>query len=339
MSDEKENTGKISTSELIIRADGGEKAHIRNLPASVMQALYHELTGRTETLKKTFRDDHIITFQEIEQVCNKLNQFIEQYDVKGADFSFDVSFFGGTRQRLSSLERFMLFDVSAAEKISEIDIRFAFLLATPQVGVYQNYKVIINLRSYALHKDFTNLRFGHSRYSDETGSITIEYIDYVVAKSLMSHLSDWIDGCDKFDVKRRILNFLGGEYEEQSGYIFSAIAMTSVLSTIYAFQLFLGIDKLDDIKYLLFTIYYTASFSILVFVVAYSAFYIFMRKASFGGVFPYIIITRGDQRNYDTFIAKNRERDEKYYRIMYGVVIALIVNLTSSVIFAYYTAK
>jgi hypothetical protein len=40
------------TTEMRIREKSGEEATMENLPVSVMQALYHEITGRTETIDK-----------------------------------------------------------------------------------------------------------------------------------------------------------------------------------------------------------------------------------------------------------------------------------------------
>jgi hypothetical protein len=62
------------TTEMRLREHSGDEATLHDVPVSVMQALYHELTGRTETLSRAFKDNYIFAQSDIISLAEKMLQ-------------------------------------------------------------------------------------------------------------------------------------------------------------------------------------------------------------------------------------------------------------------------
>jgi len=114
------------TTEMRLQEQSGDEATIRNLPVSVMQALYHQITGRTETIHRDYSNDYKFFHDDVIQLVHKILQSIQQYNITGADAQFSVKYVTGEKQTFTSLEKFQQIDLTRAEKteICEITIRF-----------------------------------------------------------------------------------------------------------------------------------------------------------------------------------------------------------------------
>jgi hypothetical protein len=189
------------TTEMRLRDKAGDEATVQDLPVSVMQALYHEITGRTETLERTFSADYIFRQNDIIQVVYRLLQATQQYNVTGADAQFTVKFTSGEKQTFSSFEKFKQMDTTKATVATECLVSISFLLATPGVGKYQNYRINILLRSVARDAQ-SSIVWGLHGYREESCKIDIEYVDFVVAETLASVFENWLQTVDKASIAK-----------------------------------------------------------------------------------------------------------------------------------------
>jgi hypothetical protein len=60
---------------------GGIPTPVELLPKTALQALYHAVTGKTETYSKTLSNNVIITYREVEQLYLRISQQIGHYEL------------------------------------------------------------------------------------------------------------------------------------------------------------------------------------------------------------------------------------------------------------------
>lgn len=85
--------------ELTLRTETGEEAQLYNLPAPVMQALYHQLTGKTEKLTRGYNGHYVLRIGDIKNLIEKLGQTLQQFNYKATSTSLTV--FHHEREKLT----------------------------------------------------------------------------------------------------------------------------------------------------------------------------------------------------------------------------------------------
>lgn len=178
----------------VITAAGNE------LSVQVVQDIYNTLTGKTEILSRIIYRPYVVKSGDIDLLCARIDQIVEQYNTSGISCSFTVSYSDGKVERFSGAERFKTQASSHGRAIETVDITYDFLVVLPKTREPKAYSVVIGVRSTVgvlerLHSrqasDFEWRMF--SDLDTATGRISIEYVDYAVAKTLESHLVDWFE--------------------------------------------------------------------------------------------------------------------------------------------------
>ena len=179
--------------------DGDELVDLgqnRLVSMQTVQQIYHEITGQKEELSGTYRANHIAGLPELNQINNKIEQACEQYNVVGKNCSVTVYFVDDQKQVFSSFSRFSSIDTSSPSAIERILIKYDLLVVLPLVGTPQPYEIEIDISSRAAaierrkqFEDDSALFFGF--YLPATGSVSITYVDYVVARTFKQIVDDW----------------------------------------------------------------------------------------------------------------------------------------------------
>lgn len=180
--------------ELIYRGASGETT-LSEVPVSVLQALYHELTGKTESLSKFFDRQVLIVYEDLRQLNFKVLQQIEQYKSIGRNVTIKVNCTDERSQTFSSWEKFSQYDQSSTAAVSEIFITYEFLVELPAVKKFHRYKLEIRLVSGVAAGNFLSpFRMGLFRITGMPAPIIvrIEYVDYLVAKNFISTIDEWV---------------------------------------------------------------------------------------------------------------------------------------------------
>jgi hypothetical protein len=169
----------------------GDVLIIDRVPTSAIQALYHAATGKTETLEKRLTKNFIVRKSDVEQLYFKIMQQLEHFErIAGPTITVKVSFNNHEHQQFSSWERFKLFDSSRAEVVSDIVIKFEFLIRFPEQHDPQRYVLNIDVDSklpMVLEDDeppgFFGMFFGLEKIPSL--NISIDFIDYLCAKNFL----------------------------------------------------------------------------------------------------------------------------------------------------------
>lgn len=224
------NDGDNQGEELVLLAD--------KLPASMklVQSIYNEITGKTETKTKILNGSHVIELPDIEQLHIKIMQLHEQYHIIGCTSSVTIYHINDCKEQFSSFERFKLYDQSSPSPCENIRLEYNFLIKLPATSKPQLYKITIDLHSRAALQQKAMLETGFSRRMIElvtmrTGTIEIEYIDYTVARNFMTAINEWYDSVRKTK-PARIIRIIQN-YSHTIPSTLKILTLTALFLTLY----------------------------------------------------------------------------------------------------------
>lgn len=289
-----------------------------------MQALYHQLTGKKEVVFKAYNDDYIIRIDEIRDLVVRLEQTLQQYNFKATDIRFTVFHYDRDRLTNTSLERFLQYDENRKDPVKSVEIDVNFLLDATRTGRYQSYTISLQLESFVLAKSELIPRRGIGAYHEGTSAVQlkVEYVDYVVARSFISTVEEWVESLSKVPIRRMpdwLVNIVS-EYGSLGANVFAA-------SCAFAILLLTGNahHNLDTINILVIsTIFFTFRFlGQLISDAADSRLAIYWK-------FPFIIFNKGDERNYDVFLKRRQKATKIATAILAGFLLPILLNLIAS---------
>jgi hypothetical protein len=163
----------------------------------VAQALYAAVTGKTEKLSKSYAKRYVVNLLDLKQLNAKCNQACTQWKVLQRSTSVTVHHVDDNKEQFSSFERFNIYDVSKTAAVESVVYEFSILVALPGVERPQNYKATVRVLSrLAAAKKATDeepwVPRGFFRwFGMPTIFVEIEYVDYVVARNLLSMIDSW----------------------------------------------------------------------------------------------------------------------------------------------------
>lgn len=180
------------------------------VPMQLIQQIYSEVTGKSEKIAKSFEINHRTTFGDLENLNYKVEQMLEQYHVKEKNCSVIFFHIDECSERFSSFDRAKIYESGSASPIENVRIEYNFLIVLPIVQKPQAYKITVDIISKAavfeklkeknlLHKKIMSI------FASETGAISVEYIDYAVARNFMVAISQWFDALDNHKASKVLL--------------------------------------------------------------------------------------------------------------------------------------
>lgn len=168
------------TTQLIIKDDNAYK---------LAQALYNTVTGKTESLSRSYSDNYEVHNESIVQLYNKMVQTYAQWEVISRNENITIFHIDNSKQVFSSIDRFQGYDKSSTSPVENIVITFNVLLGLSNVEKPQPYKISINITSKiaAKHKAKSNnsTRLLYRLFKGQIITIQIEHIDSIVAKNML----------------------------------------------------------------------------------------------------------------------------------------------------------
>jgi hypothetical protein len=162
----------------------------------LIQSIYNEITGKTEKIVRTLKDDHDIDFGGLRQLNIKINQMLDQYSIVSKNCSVSLYHLDDCKNQYSSFERFELYDTSSMSPCENIQLVYNFLIVLPETKQPQSYKITVNLHSRVALKQKAESEHGMSRrfislVSKRTGQYEIEFVDYTVARNFQTAIDQW----------------------------------------------------------------------------------------------------------------------------------------------------
>jgi hypothetical protein len=185
----------------------------------VVQSIYHELTGKTEEVSKSYTESFKICQSDLEQLHIRIQQAYEQYNIKAETLEFRVFYQNDTQDRFTSFEKFRAFNSGSHSAVESVLFKYNFLVILPKTNQPQNYTLSVRVASpVAIDKKMREQWFELPKVfklmGGRTAVVTVEYVDYMVARNLV----DIVDGWFKSLSTTRISSFMSF-VRKRSGYL------------------------------------------------------------------------------------------------------------------------
>lgn len=298
----------------------------------LIQDIYNEFTGKTEEVSQGYSKSFQISLSDIEQLNSKITQIQEQYSICSKSCSVTIYYYQDTREVFSTFERFRMYDSSRLSPIESVLLKYNFLIKLPQTNRLQNYTLSIRLASRItilkkMREDLpTGLPLRHF-IVDRTASVSIDYVDYMVARNFQDAVRGWIDGLEEHDTSKftKFLQKRSHFIPRITKYAIGGVVVYLILKYI-TFFLPAGLVELNQL----------ARFLIL----AFSTLFFSFRLADWLGTvsenavdnfteLSYINLNRGDEKEIKIAKKKNQHY---VLKAISGIGATLLLGILSSVI-------
>lgn len=168
------------------------------------QDIYHQVTGRTEQIRKRYSDNLLIEFSEVEQLHIKLQQLCDVHKIVASNEVISVFHEKERKEQFTSFKRFRAYNANAASPTVNLVLKYNFSIVPGGLHRPQEYAVSIRLTSrVAMLQQIEEEAppFVRGRLAGfvalNTSEVTIDYADYVIARGFVEAFDEWIRGCKK----------------------------------------------------------------------------------------------------------------------------------------------
>tara|TARA_R110000868_G_scaffold266274_1_gene525236 strand:+ start:121546 stop:122550 length:1005 start_codon:yes stop_codon:yes gene_type:complete len=186
-------------SRQILAGDSGGLVDVK-----VYQAIYNQLTGKSEKATDRYTDNIVVDFDDVRMIYEKIHQSAKVHNVIAENFNVTFFHLKNKKSQFSSYEKMMNYDRSYPNPIISIVLKFHYSIILPEINKPQEYIVTARIMSRVakakqVNEDsppFMRGRF-FPMFKDQTAEISVEYVDYIVARTFLDAFRDWMESCTK----------------------------------------------------------------------------------------------------------------------------------------------
>ncbi len=163
----------------------------------VLQSIYHELTGKSEEVSKSYDEAFHVVANDFRQLHLRIEQTCEQYNVCSSNCSVNVFYINDTKDTFSSFDRFEAFNAGSSSSVESVLLTYNFLLILPKRQQPQSYTISVRIASpVAIQRKMNNNLFEMPKIfrlmgGPRTAVVSVKYVDYAVARTLLNTIDGW----------------------------------------------------------------------------------------------------------------------------------------------------
>ncbi|GHV93601.1 hypothetical protein AGMMS50268_41040 [Spirochaetia bacterium] len=202
------------------------------------QTIYDQITGRRQRIRKDFRVNYDLEFKHLDQLNIKVTQLLKQYHVISKNCLIVVMHESDDQEIFGSYETFSKYNASNVHPIMVINIKYNFSIIYPGEKELTNYSLNISITPGNIPPSYLSERYTKLRYTGPTISIYINYSDYIIARTFIENVSDWVKAIEITEPKNKIKKYLINHFNSIS------MILKVILFGIIAFILFYNNDKI-----------------------------------------------------------------------------------------------
>lgn len=179
----------------------------------VYQDVYHQVTGRTEQIRKRYTNNILLDFPQLQQLNHKITQLCDVHNVVAQNQVISIFHDKDRKEQFTSFDRLNAYNANSASPTVNVILKYNFSIIPAGLQQPQEYVITVRLTSrVALAKQMREdaPAFMHSRLlsylNDCTAEITVDYVDYVIARGFAEAFDEWIRGCKCTPKKEWLIN-------------------------------------------------------------------------------------------------------------------------------------
>ncbi len=275
------------------------------------QDLYHQITGKSEEIRQTYKEPLCIEFGDLEQLHHKISQLSDVHNVVAGSETITLYCDKERKETFTSFERFRAYNTNSTASVKSVVLKYNFSIVPAKLKRPQEYSITIKLVSRIsilkeLHDDVPSFMSGAlvALMTSDVAEVRVEYVDYVVARGYVEAFDEWVKGCKKSE-ETPLLKFA-----KRRSHLIPPIGKI-LISILYGYFIYMSIDSVlgsnpDFILFCKFLI-----LSSVIFVVAHNASSVaFKLVENFIDSFSttsYIKLNKGDERQIEMHGRRNRK--------------------------------
>ncbi|MFJ3314915.1 hypothetical protein ACIPLR_06105 [Herbaspirillum huttiense] len=167
------------------------------------QDIYHQVTGRTEQIRKRYTENLLLEFSNIQQLHYKIMQLCDVHNIVARNEVISVFHDKERKEQFTSFERFSAYNSNATSPTVSVVLRYNFSIIPAGIQKPQEYVVTVRLVSRValldqIERETPPFIRGHiiGMVAEMTAEVTVEYADYVIARGFVEAFDEWVEGCD-----------------------------------------------------------------------------------------------------------------------------------------------
>jgi hypothetical protein len=169
---------------------------------------------------------------------------------------------------------------------------------------------------------------------DKVASFSIEYVDYVVARTMLAVFEDWLKSVEKLVLRKRPAWI--EEFDDTIGVGFAVFGFSAAMLLMFGLISIWWFPKNPSSLQIVGLCFASLCASLIAGAASYLAANSFTFRMWPHGYFPYLLLNKGDQANLDAFNASRSKYIGRWrtacIAIMGGVISSLIAGAITSYI-------
>ena len=206
--------------DMIEHVDNENQSNVRigeadgTVSVKTYQDIYHQITGRTQQIRKRYANHLLIEKEDVEQLHKKIMQLCDVHNIVAKNETISIFYERDRKETFTSFDRFLLYNASGHSPTTSVVFKYNFSIIPAGLKRPQEYVLTIKLSSrLAQIREIDSQQFPPFKarlfrlLGDTPAEIAVEYADYVVARGFLEAFDEWVRGC-RSEQTRKLIEFL-----------------------------------------------------------------------------------------------------------------------------------
>ena len=206
------------------------------------QCIYEHITGKPQKLSKQFSGIYCLKFGHLDQLNIKMEQILKTYNVAAKTLHITIFHEKNDREEFNSYESFSHYNISNEAPVIAVNFTYHFSIVYPQEKAIKDFITNIRLTPFVTDSDGDiAYRMMQYRFLNITSFIEVEYTDYVIARTVLETIAEWMKSFETRKENRVLLFFQKHSNELSSALQLIYIAISLLLA-------YINVDKIFPVE-------------------------------------------------------------------------------------------
>ncbi|TOJ87283.1 hypothetical protein CGI30_14235 [Vibrio parahaemolyticus] len=293
--------------------------------------IYERVNSTNDEIKKRYKTNLRVEFDDIKELHEKTVQTINSLNPNSVGLKILLAQNNGESEKFVSFEDFCNYKATSPKPTNNVYMLYNFSLVDSESGEVELYKVKLRIgsRIAMLTEIAAEAPSGLpapvlASIATPTAMIHIEYSDYIKARSFISMMDEWVQGCDE-SKESKVFEFL-----KPYSHLLPALGRNCIFM-LFAYATFMGLgsDDLSNVQVAKFFIFYMTVFTLLGSLVSALLSRVEQSIDSYLAI-SYININKGDRKLIKSFESKNKR---SILLSVLGVAATIVIGVTTNTVF------